>query len=48
MFRAHFLEKYFPKDVRSKKEIKFLNLKLGNMIVVKYASKFKEMVKFCP
>lgn len=29
MFMAEFLEKNFPKDVRSKKEIEFLGLKYG-------------------
>lgn len=39
--RAHFLEKYFPEDVRSKKEIKSLELNQGNMIVVEYAARFE-------
>lgn len=39
---------YFPEDVRIKKEIEFLELKHGNMIVVEYAARFKELVKFCP
>ncbi|XP_050892814.1 uncharacterized protein LOC127098299 [Lathyrus oleraceus] len=34
--------------MRSKKEIEFLELKQGNMIVVEYAAKFEELVKFCP
>lgn len=48
MFIAHFLEKLFPKDMHSKKEIEFLELKLGNSTVVEYATKFEELVKFCP
>ncbi|XP_050877790.1 uncharacterized protein LOC127081589 [Lathyrus oleraceus] len=48
MFRAAFLEKYFPTDVCSKKEIEFLKMKQGRMIVVEYAMKFEELVKFCP
>lgn len=44
VFRVAFLEKYFPEDLRSKKEIKFLELKLGNI----YAVKFEELVKLCP
>lgn len=41
MFIVHFLEKYFPYDARSKKEIQFLELKRGNMIGVEYATKFE-------
>lgn len=48
MFRAAFLEKYFPTVVCRNKEIKFLNMKQGRMIVVEYATKFEELVKFCP
>lgn len=48
VFRAGFLEKYFPEDVHSKKEIEFLELKHGNMTVAEYAAKFKELVKFFP
>lgn len=48
MFRAAFLEKYFPTDVCSKKEINFLNMKQGRMIVAEYAAMFEELVKFYP
>lgn len=48
VFRARFLEKYFPKDVHSKKEIEFLALKQGSLTVVEYAIKFEELVKFYP
>lgn len=48
VFRATFLEKYFPEDVGGKKVIELLELKQGNLIVVKYAAKFEEVVKFCP
>lgn len=34
--------------VCSKKEIKFIELKQGNMIVSKYAAKFEELVNFYP
>lgn len=47
MFRVRFLEKYFPEDVCSKKDIEFLEHKKGNMTVAEYASKFEELVKFC-
>lgn len=40
VFRNEFLEKYFPEDVRGKKEIEFLELKQGNMNVVEYVTKF--------
>ncbi|XP_050914936.1 uncharacterized protein LOC127129865 [Lathyrus oleraceus] len=35
-------------DVRGKKEIEFLELKQGNGVVVEYAAKFEELIKFCP
>ena len=44
IFKRVILEKYFPEDVRNKKEMEFLELKQGNMIVAEYAAKFK-MVK---
>lgn len=40
--------KYFPEDVCSKKDIEFLELRHKNMIVVKYAAMFEELVKCCP
>lgn len=48
MLKLQFLEKYFLEYVRSKNEIEFLELKQGNMTVDEYASKFEELVKFCP
>lgn len=48
MFRVQFLKKYFPEDVRSKKEIEFLELKQGKMTVAENATKFEELVKFYP
>ncbi|XP_050918753.1 uncharacterized protein LOC127136205 [Lathyrus oleraceus] len=48
VFRVKFLDKYFPEDVCNKKEIEFLELKQGNMIVVEYTAKFEELVKFYP
>lgn len=47
VFQAEFLEKYFLEDMHNKKEIEFLELKQRIMIVVKYAAKFGELVKFC-
>ena len=46
VFRREFPRKYFPEDVRGKKEIEFLELKQGSMSVVEYASKFDELAKF--
>lgn len=48
VFNTKFLEKYFPPDVRSKKEIEFLEVKQGNMVVDEYNAKFVELVKFSP
>jgi len=48
VFKRVFLEKYFPEDVRNKKEMKFLELKLGNMTVAEYATKFEELVRYFP
>ena len=48
VFKDAFLEKYFPEDVLGKKEIEFLELKQENSSVGEYASKFEELVKFCP
>ncbi|XP_039682938.1 uncharacterized protein C683.02c-like [Medicago truncatula] len=36
--RREFLERYFPKDVRGKKEIEFLELKQGAMSVTEYVA----------
>jgi len=46
VFRTKFLEKYFPNDVRRAKEIEFMQLKQGSMIVGEYASKFEELGKY--
>jgi len=48
MFKEEFLIKYFPDNVRSNKEIKFLELKQSNMSVADYAAKFEELSRFCP
>jgi len=48
IFKRVFLEKYFPEDVRNKKEMEFLELKQGNMTVVEYAAKFKEIMRYIP
>lgn len=46
IFRERFLRKFFPEDVRGKKEIEYLELKQGNMSVTKYAAKFVELSKY--
>ena len=48
VFRREFLRKYYPEDVRGKKEIEFLELKKGNMYITDYAAKFTELAKFYP
>ena len=48
IFKREFLNRYFPEDVRGKKEIEFLELKQGNMSVTEYAAKFVELAKFYP
>jgi len=48
VFKKVFLEKYFPEDVRNKKEMEFLELKQGNMTIVEYAAKFEELVRYFP
>ncbi|XP_050891869.1 uncharacterized protein LOC127097414 [Lathyrus oleraceus] len=48
VLKTVFLEKYFPTDVCSKKEIEFLRLTQGNMIVADYAMKFEELSRLCP
>lgn len=46
VFQERFPRKYFPKDVRRKKEIEFLELKQGNRTVTEYAAKFVELSKY--
>lgn len=48
MFRRDFMRKYYPEDVRGKKEVEFLELKQGNLSVTEYAAKFTELEKFYP
>ncbi|XP_020206579.1 uncharacterized protein LOC109791667 [Cajanus cajan] len=46
-FKSIFLEKYFPNDVKSQKEVEVLKLKLGDDTVVEYTAKFGELVHYC-
>jgi len=48
VFKQKFLEKYFPKDLRRRKKVEFLNLHQGTMSVGEYATRFDELSKFCP
>ena len=48
VFKRELLNRYFPEDVRGKKEIEFLELKQGDMSVTEYAAKFVELAKFYP
>ena len=47
-FKELFLEKYFPDYMRDQMEIKFLELKQGNMSVTEYETKFTELSRFVP
>jgi len=40
-FKNEFLRKYFPEDLRNKKEAEFLNSKQGNLSVAEYAAKYE-------
>jgi hypothetical protein len=46
-FKTEFLRKYFPEDLRTKKEVEFFNLKQENRSVAEYADKFEELSRFC-
>nr|KYP39237.1 Retrovirus-related Pol polyprotein from transposon 17.6 [Cajanus cajan] len=45
-FKRVFLEKYFPDDVRSLKEMEFLEHKQGNDMVEAYVTKFDALVRY--
>src|SRR3954464_4351697 len=46
VFKREFLRRYFPADVRGRKEIEFLELTQDKMTVPEYASKFVELAKY--
>ncbi|XP_058740974.1 heat shock 70 kDa protein 4-like [Vicia villosa] len=46
IFKREFLRRYFPEDVRGRKEVEFLELVQGNMTVPEYAAKFVELEKY--
>ncbi|XP_073222355.1 uncharacterized protein [Cicer arietinum] len=43
-----FLIKYFPEDIRNRKEMEFVKLEKGNMSVAEYAAKFEELSRYFP
>ena len=43
-----FLEKYFPRVKREKKEMEFISLKQGNLSLVEYERKFDELSRYAP
>ncbi|XP_015964546.1 uncharacterized protein LOC107488329 [Arachis duranensis] len=45
-FRTEFYKKYFPNSVRTAKELELLQLKQGQMSIVEYTNKFKELCRF--
>ncbi|KAK1375434.1 CCHC-type domain-containing protein [Heracleum sosnowskyi] len=47
-FTELFLERYFPDYMRDQMELKFLELKQGNMTVPQYETKFTELSRFVP
>jgi len=46
-FKSEFLWKYFPEDLRTKKEVVFLSMKQENLSVAEYSAKFKKLSWFC-
>ena len=47
-FRAEFDGKYFPSDVRKRKEREFQMLRQGGMTVVQYETRFRALERFAP
>ncbi|XP_073222428.1 uncharacterized protein [Cicer arietinum] len=48
IFKNMFLIKYFPEDIRNRKEMEFVKLEQGNMTVAEYAAKFEELSRYYP
>ena len=46
MFVETFCDKYFPKNVKNQKEVEFLSLKQGAMLVAQFEAKYEELSKF--
>lgn len=47
-FSELFLDKYFPRFMETQMELRFLELKQGNMTVAEYEAKFSELSRFVP
>ena len=47
LFKDRFLEKYFPAGVRDKKKLEFMSLTQWNQTVGEYATRFRELARFC-
>jgi len=47
-FRQTFMEKYFPEDVKNRKEMESLELKQESMTVAEYAARFENLVRYFP
>lgn len=43
-----FFGNYFPRSLKNNMEMKFLELKQGNMTVAEYVEKFAEFARFAP
>ncbi|XP_014511637.1 uncharacterized protein LOC106770336 [Vigna radiata var. radiata] len=46
VFKKKFYEEYFPNSVRFAKEVEFLQLVQGGMMVSEYANRFKQLMRF--
>ncbi|XP_025628608.1 uncharacterized protein [Arachis hypogaea] len=46
LFQEEFYKKYFPNSVRNAEELELLQLKLGQMTITEYTSKFEELCRF--
>jgi len=46
LFKKTFYVEYFPDSVRYAKEVEFLQLMQGDMLVLEYAEKFKHLDRF--
>jgi len=45
-FKVRFREEYFPHSVRYEKEIEFMQLEQGNVLVTEYATRVKHLARF--
>jgi len=45
-FKEVFLENYFPHSIHIQKEIKFLQIRQGEMTVAEYLAKFESLARF--